>query len=160
MIPYGRIADTYGRKPVLVMSLLCIGIATSLFGLAHNVWQMIAFRLLAGAGAGTVVTIRTMFSEVSTKKTEARVFSLFATASYMGMFFGPLLGRLWPSGERTGTKLMKINRWSAVQTCHQFPGAIWPKYFLQRISILAPYIRCRYSCYHSLFSLPHLCKGG
>jgi MFS family permease len=69
-----------------------MGIATCMFGLSTHIWQMIMFRLLAGASAGTMVTIRTMFSEVSTKKTEARAFSLFAFSSNIGIFLGPLLG--------------------------------------------------------------------
>lgn len=92
MIPYGWLSDAYGRKPVLIISLLGVGIATCLFGFSQQIWQMIAFRLLAGASAGTVVTIRTMISEISTKKTEARAFSLFAFSSNLGIFFGPLLG--------------------------------------------------------------------
>lgn len=122
MIPYGWLSDSYGRKPILVLSLLGVGVATSLFGLAQNVWQMIAFRLLAGASAGTVVTIRTMFSEISTKKTEARAFSLFAFSSNLGIFLGPLLGRFerMSSADMT-TYHTSIIRWSAGQTCEQFP---------------------------------------
>lgn len=92
MIPYGWLSDAYGRKPVVVFSLFGIGVATCLFGLSHSVWQMILFRMLAGASAGTVVTMRTMLSEFSTKKTEARAFSLFAVAGNIGILVGPLMG--------------------------------------------------------------------
>jgi len=55
MISWGRAADRFGRKPILVMSLVGVTIATAIFGLSKAVWQMIAFRCLAGVFAGTVV---------------------------------------------------------------------------------------------------------
>ncbi|RYP37993.1 hypothetical protein DL767_002721 [Monosporascus sp. MG133] len=92
MMFWGRAADRVGRKPVLVFSLVGVSIATSLFGLARSVWQMILFRCIAGVFAGTIVTIRTMISEHSTPKTQARSFSWFAFAGNLGIFVGPLIG--------------------------------------------------------------------
>ncbi|RYP60437.1 hypothetical protein DL770_009993 [Monosporascus sp. CRB-9-2] len=92
MMFWGRAADRVGRKPVLVSSLVGVSIATSLFGLARSVWQMNLFRCIAGVFAGTIVTIRTMISEHSTAKTQARSFSWFAFAGNLGMCVGPLIG--------------------------------------------------------------------
>jgi hypothetical protein len=92
MVPWGRAADRFGRKPVLVLSLVGVSSATALFGFARTIWQMILLRCLAGFFAGTVVTIRTMISEHSTSKTQARAFSWFAFASNLGILFGPLIG--------------------------------------------------------------------
>lgn len=55
MVPWGWAADRFGRKPVLVFSLLGISVATALFGLSTSVWQMIAFRCFAGVFAGSIV---------------------------------------------------------------------------------------------------------
>lgn len=55
MISWGRAADRFGRKPILVFSLAGAAIATALFGVSKTIWQMILFRCLAGAFAGTVV---------------------------------------------------------------------------------------------------------
>jgi MFS family permease len=55
MITWGRAADRFGRKPVLVFSLVGVAVATALFGLSRTVWQMIVLRCLAGVFAGTVV---------------------------------------------------------------------------------------------------------
>jgi hypothetical protein len=64
----------------------------SLFGLSKTIWQMVLFRCCAGMFAGTVVTIRTMISENSTPKTQARAFSWFAFSGNLGIFLGPLIG--------------------------------------------------------------------
>ncbi|KAG0645988.1 GTP-mannose-1-phosphate guanylyltransferase [Hyphodiscus hymeniophilus] len=92
MIPWAWTADRLGRKPVLVFSLAGVSVASALFGLSKTIWQMIFFRCLAGVFAGTVVTIRAMISENSTKKTQARAFSFFAFTSNLGIFIGPLIG--------------------------------------------------------------------
>ncbi|KAK4229149.1 protein zinc induced facilitator-LIKE 1 [Podospora fimiseda] len=92
MIFWGRTADRFGRKPVLVLSLIGVSLATTLFGTAKTIPQMIFYRCLAGVFAGTIVTIRTMISEHSTQKTQARAFSWFAFTGNMGILFGPLIG--------------------------------------------------------------------
>ncbi|KAI5918829.1 major facilitator superfamily transporter [Camillea tinctor] len=92
MVPWGRAADRVGRKPVLVFSLAGVALSTCLFGLARSIWQMVLFRCLAGVFAGTIVTVRTMISEHSTARTQARSFSWFAFAGNLGIFLGPLIG--------------------------------------------------------------------
>lgn len=92
MIIWGRLSDRIGRKPVLVISLFGVGFATILFGLAQKIWQMILFRCIAGIFAGSIVTIRTMISEHSTAKTQARAFAWFAFFGNLGIFLGPLIG--------------------------------------------------------------------
>ncbi|KAH8198563.1 hypothetical protein TruAng_007244 [Truncatella angustata] len=92
MMLWGKASDRVGRKPVLVLSLVGVTISTGIFGMAKNLWQMILFRCLAGVFAGTIVTIRTMISEHSTAKTQARSFSWFAFAGNLGILFGPLIG--------------------------------------------------------------------
>ncbi|EME38764.1 hypothetical protein DOTSEDRAFT_92089 [Dothistroma septosporum NZE10] len=92
MIFYGRLADRVGRKPVLVFSLAGVSIATALFGMAQNLGQMILFRCLAGVFAGSVVTIRTMLSENTTKATQGRAFGWYMFTRNLGIFVGPLVG--------------------------------------------------------------------
>ncbi|PSN70748.1 MFS general substrate transporter [Corynespora cassiicola Philippines] len=92
MILWGKAADRFGRKPILVVSLFGISITTSLFGLSKSLWQMVLFRCLAGVFAGTIVTVRAMITENSTRKTQARAFSHFAFAGNLGIFAGPFIG--------------------------------------------------------------------
>lgn len=94
MIHWGKASDRLGRKPVLVFSLFGVSIATTLFGFSKTVWQMIFFRCLGGVFSGSVVTIRTMISENSTKRTQAKAFSYFAFTSNVGIFLGPFIGVL------------------------------------------------------------------
>ena len=92
LIPFGRVADQIGRKPVLIFSICGVAVSTSLFGLSTTIRQMVFFRCLAGAFAGMIVTLGTMLAENSTPRTRARAFALFAFAGNLGVFLGPLLG--------------------------------------------------------------------
>lgn len=94
MIPWGRLADhpRVGRKPVLVVSTIGIALCTALFGTSRTIWQMFLYRCSAGIFAGSLVTIRTMLAENSTRQTQAQIFSWFAVAGNLGIFLGPLIG--------------------------------------------------------------------
>ncbi|KAI1127846.1 major facilitator superfamily transporter [Nemania abortiva] len=92
MVAWGKAADRIGRKPVLVSSLAGVAVSMALFGMSKTIWQMILFRCTAGVFAGTIVTIRTMISELSTRQTQARAFSWFAVSGNVGIFVGPLIG--------------------------------------------------------------------
>ncbi|KZT61777.1 MFS general substrate transporter [Calocera cornea HHB12733] len=92
MLFWGRAADRWGRKPVLVVSLAGVAVGSVAFGLAGNVWQMIALRSIAGIFSGTLVTVRTMISENSTARNQARAFSFFMFAGNLGIFIGPIIG--------------------------------------------------------------------
>ncbi|KAF7563994.1 hypothetical protein G7046_g122 [Stylonectria norvegica] len=92
LIFWGRLADRIGRKPVLIYSLIGMSFGPALFGMAKTLWQMIAFRMLAGVFSGSSLIIRTMIAEHSTPETQARAFSWFAFAGNLGIFIGPILG--------------------------------------------------------------------
>ncbi|KAL1837254.1 hypothetical protein VTJ49DRAFT_4078 [Mycothermus thermophilus] len=92
MILWGRAADRWGRKPPMLISLTGVALATSLFGTARSITEMILFRCIAGVFSGSTVTIRTMIAELSTPKTQARAFSWFSFAGNIGIMLGPLVG--------------------------------------------------------------------
>lgn len=119
MIFWGKAADRIGRKPVLIFSLAGVSVSTAIFGMAKTILQMIIFRCLSGVFAGTVVTIRTMISEHSTSKTQARAFSWFAFAGHMGILVGPLIG-----GPLADPAHQFPSLFNNVQFFHDYPYAL------------------------------------
>ena len=49
---WGPVADRFGRVRTLMLTILCFSLFTFLGAIATNVWQLAAFRLLAGVGIG------------------------------------------------------------------------------------------------------------
>ncbi|KAI5857466.1 MFS general substrate transporter [Durotheca rogersii] len=105
MMFWGRASDRWGRRPVLVLSLAGLAAATSVFGLATRIWQMMLLRCVAGICAGSVVTIRTMIAEHSDASNQARAFSWFAFAGNVGIFVGPLIGGFFLDPAKTFPRL-------------------------------------------------------
>ena len=89
---WGRLADSRGRKLMLLRSGIAIAFFTALMGLSSNVWQFFAFRTLMGVFAGfSSAAIALVASQVP----ESRLgYSLgwLATGQLVGSLVGPLLG--------------------------------------------------------------------
>jgi MFS family permease len=74
---------------------------------------MIAARCVAGIFAGTVVTVRAMLSENSTKHTQARAFSYFAFSRNIGLLIGPPLGQyIWKQMQFLLTVCLQVVSWN------------------------------------------------
>ncbi|KAK4180789.1 major facilitator superfamily domain-containing protein [Triangularia setosa] len=113
MIFWGRASDRLGRKPVLVVSIVGVSLATMLFGAAKTIAEMIVYRCAAGVFAGNVVTIRTMISEQcgQRSKNQAKAFSWFSIANNLGISIGPLLGGVLAEPVRQYPGLFKGWKW-------------------------------------------------
>ncbi|KAK0111141.1 hypothetical protein ONS95_001517 [Cadophora gregata] len=131
MISWGRLSDRIGRKPVMVFSMVGVGLGTALFGLSRTIWQMVLFRCCAGVFAGTVVTVRTSISENCTPRTQARAFSFFAFSGNMGIFLGPLIGGALQDPARQYGGVFK-----KVQFFSDYPYAL-PTFVTGSIALLA-----------------------
>jgi MFS family permease len=55
MVPWGLASDRYGRKPVLVASLVGLTFTMGGFGFCREVWQMMVLRCAAGLFSGAIV---------------------------------------------------------------------------------------------------------
>ncbi|KAL7911325.1 MFS general substrate transporter [Trichoderma velutinum] len=89
---WGYLADTVGRKPVLLWTLIGMTVATFFFTVSTTIWQMILFRCIAGVFSGSGLIIRTMLSDHTTSETQAVAFSWFAFANNIGILLGPIIG--------------------------------------------------------------------
>ena len=63
--PWGRWADCYGRKFVLVTSLLLSAVLSILFGMAQTFYTAMIWRFLLGMSNGLVGTVKTVVSELA-----------------------------------------------------------------------------------------------
>jgi EmrB/QacA subfamily drug resistance transporter len=90
---YGKLADLFGRKRVLLFGLVLFSIGSVLSGAAQSMVQLIAMRTVQGLGAGAVGPIvLTMLGDLFTLEERARVQSLFSAVWGSSSVAGPLLG--------------------------------------------------------------------
>ena len=92
-VAWGSASDSFGRKPVVLLSMTCIMMSSLLFGFSRTlVWAIVA-RSLAGASCGTVGIIRTMVAEmVPYKELQPKAFSVMPLVWTIGSIFGPSFG--------------------------------------------------------------------
>jgi EmrB/QacA subfamily drug resistance transporter len=90
---YGKLADLWGRKRLLLFGLALFGLGSMLSGMAQSMGQLIAMRVVQGVGAGAVMPIvLTILGDIYTLEQRARVQSLFSTIWGIASVAGPLLG--------------------------------------------------------------------
>ncbi|MFD0144575.1 MULTISPECIES: MFS transporter [unclassified Streptomyces] len=93
---YGKLCDTFGRKPVLIAGTILFLIGSLLCAAAWNMGSLIAFRVVQGLGGGALQgTIQTIAADLyplkERPKIQAKLSSVWATASVAGPAAGGLL---------------------------------------------------------------------
>ena len=99
----GNLSDRFGRRPVLIVSLIAIGVDYLLTGLAPTIAWLFAARLLSGMAAGAYSTANAYIADVSPPEKRAANFGLTGAAFGIGFVLGPAIGGVLGSafGPRT-----------------------------------------------------------
>lgn len=88
----GRLSDRYGRRPVMLISLVGSCLAFIGAGLAQSLWQLIASRALAGLFGGSIATAQAYVADVTQPKERAKYMGLIGASIGMGFVLGPFVG--------------------------------------------------------------------
>ncbi len=93
LVPFGRIADIYGRKKIFLIGITIDAIGSILCAISNSGIWLIAFRAMQGLGGamifGTGVAILT---SVFPAKERGRALGINVAAVYTGLSVGPLIG--------------------------------------------------------------------
>ncbi|HCL28184.1 MAG TPA: MFS transporter [Candidatus Latescibacteria bacterium] len=89
---WGSLADRYGRKPMVVRSMIGGGISVILMAYVTTVEQLLVTRVLQGALAGTVTACLTLVSTSTPRQHLGFALGLMQGAFMLGASVGPLLG--------------------------------------------------------------------
>jgi EmrB/QacA subfamily drug resistance transporter len=93
LVPFGRIADIYGRKRVFATGLSLFTLASFLMVLVPSTLAIILLRILQGFGSamifGTAVAILT---SVTPPEQRGKALGVYTTAVYLGLSMGPFFG--------------------------------------------------------------------
>ncbi len=93
---WGKFADLYGRKLILMRASLAMAICMSMIGTAQDVWQLVFWRLLAGVlggyASGAVVLVATQ----TPRSHSGWALGTLSTGVLAGTLLGPLIGGVLP----------------------------------------------------------------
>jgi EmrB/QacA subfamily drug resistance transporter len=90
---YGKLADLFGRKPVLIFGLVLFSLGSILSSTSMSMEQLILMRTIQGLGAGAVSPIvLTILGDIFTLEERARVQALFSAVWGLSSVGGPLIG--------------------------------------------------------------------
>ncbi|MGV3597559.1 MAG: TCR/Tet family MFS transporter [Bacteroidota bacterium] len=88
----GALSDKYGRRPVLLLSLLGLGVDYLLSAFAPTVAWLFAGRILAGLFGASFTTANAYIADISTNENRAQNFGMIGVAFGVGFIIGPALG--------------------------------------------------------------------
>jgi len=91
---WGRLADRYGRKPMLVRAMVGGGISVGFMGLAQSALQLTVLRGIQGASSGTVAAATALVATETPTEHLAWALGILNSAISLGSAAGPAAGGL------------------------------------------------------------------
>ncbi|WP_040626517.1 TCR/Tet family MFS transporter [Mucilaginibacter paludis] len=88
----GNLSDKYGRRPVLLGSLLGFGVDYLFLAFAPTIWWLFLGRVIAGITGASFTTATAYIADISTNENRAQNFGMVGAAFGMGFIIGPVLG--------------------------------------------------------------------
>lgn len=90
----GNLSDQYGRRPILLTSLIGFGIDYLFVAFAPTIGWLFVGRLIAGITGASFTTASAYIADVSTPQNRAQNFGLIGAAFGLGFIVGPVIGGL------------------------------------------------------------------
>ena len=90
----GNLSDAYGRKPVLLFSMVALCANYVIMGFAESLLLLFIGRLVSGIGAATFSTCNAYIADTVQVEERAQYFGLTGAAFGAGFVIGPVLGGL------------------------------------------------------------------
>ena len=88
----GNLSDRFGRRPILILSLVGIGIDYSIMGWAPTIGWLFLGRVLSGFGGASYTTAAAYIADITPPEKRAQNFGLVGAAFGIGFVFGPAFG--------------------------------------------------------------------
>ncbi|OFX85924.1 MAG: MFS transporter [Bacteroidetes bacterium GWF2_33_16] len=93
LVPFGRLADIYGRKLIFNAGLIIYSIATLLCAFAPDITLLIIFRIFQGMGGAMIFgTGMAIITSVFPKENRGKALGIVVASVYAGLTMGPFIG--------------------------------------------------------------------
>jgi DHA1 family tetracycline resistance protein-like MFS transporter len=133
----GELSDRWGRRPVLIFSLLGTVVSFVMLALAHTLVLLFAARIVDGLSGGNITTARAYIGDVTDETNRAKAFGMLGAAFGLGFIIGPGLGGLfarisytapiWAAAAITAVAAVFAWAWlpETVHRVHAVAGSPW-----------------------------------
>jgi EmrB/QacA subfamily drug resistance transporter len=93
LVPFGKLADIYGRKKIFSCGVVLFTVASLLAVFSYSIKALIFMRVLQGIGAAMFVTTgMAILTSVFPPSRRGRVIGIYVAAVYIGLSVGPFAG--------------------------------------------------------------------
>lgn len=93
IVPFGRVADIYGRRRIFLAGLMVVIVSSLLCSISSGAYMLIASRMVEGVGSAMIFgTSIAILASVFPLGERGRVLGINVAAAYLGLSTGPLLG--------------------------------------------------------------------
>lgn len=90
----GNLSDRFGRRPVLLISLVVMAADYVVMAIAGTMWLLLLGRIVGGITSATQATASAFMADISEPEKKAQNFGLVGAAFGLGFVIGPLMGGL------------------------------------------------------------------
>ena len=90
----GALSDRFGRRPVLLLSLLGLGIDYFVQAISPTIALLFAGRIIAGMAGASFTTATAYIADISTPEKRGQNFGMIGAAFGLGFIIGPVIGSL------------------------------------------------------------------
>jgi len=95
ILPFGRLADIYGRKKIFIIGVLINNIAVAITAFSTSAYMLIAFQFVQGIGFAMIVSTGTaLLISAYPPQQRGKMLGMMVAAVYLGMALGPTFGGL------------------------------------------------------------------
>ena len=111
---WGALSDRYGRRPVLLVTLLANAAASWMLGFADTGLLLALSRVVAGLAAGNVSVAFAYTTDITNDETRPKALGLVGSAFGIGFILGPALGGALASSGDESAGLARVANAAAI----------------------------------------------
>lgn len=88
----GKLSDRFGRKPVLLISIIGTAVGYFVTGAAGAAWMLFLGRIIDGASGGNIATAQACIADVTPPEQRSKSMGFIGMAFGLGFILGPAIG--------------------------------------------------------------------